>query len=62
MRLMTLQRCIEITQQMFDEYVEPLGKSLMFGEVSSISLPIHRRGTKDKDWLAHARFKHTLSI
>ena len=62
MRLMTLQRCIEITQQMFEEYVEPLGKSLMFGEVPSISLTIHRRGTKDKDWLAHVSFKNTLSI
>lgn len=62
MRLFTLDRAVEITNSVFDTYVEPAGLSLMSGEVPSVMLSINRRGTKEKDWLAQVRFKNTLAI
>lgn len=62
MRLMTLDRAAEITAEMFDQYVEPLGMSFMSGEVPSVMFTIHRRGSREQDWLAQVRFKNTLTI
>lgn len=62
MRLFTLDRAVELTNEMFDQYVEPVGLSLMSGEVPSVMFSINRRGTKERDWLAQVRFKNTLAI
>lgn len=62
MRLFTLDRAVEITSEMFDNYVEHVGMSLMSGEVPSVLFSINRRGTKERDWLAQVRFKNTLAI
>ena len=62
MRLITLDEAVQISSEMFDRYVEHVGISLMSGEVPSVMFSIHRRGTKDKDWLAQVRFKNTLAI
>ena len=62
MRLITLTEAVKITSDMFTDYVEPLGMSMMSGEIPSIMFMIHQRGSKDLDWLAHVRFKNTLPI
>ena len=60
MRLMTLDECASITTKLFDRFVCPLAVSHMTGEVPSIHLGIHRRGSKDQDWLAMVKYKHTI--
>lgn len=62
MRLITLDEVVDITREMFDNYVEHVGISLMSGEVPSIMFAVHRRGSKEHDWLAEVRFKNTLAI
>lgn len=62
MRLLTLDECADVTTKLFDRFVCPLAVSQMTGEVPSIHFGIHRRGTKDKDWLAQVKYKHTMSI
>lgn len=62
MRLITLDEAVQITNEMFSEYVEHVGLSLMSGEVPSVLFSINRRGTKERDWLAQVRFKNTLTI
>jgi len=60
--MITLDEAVAITDDMFTNYVEPVGLSLMSGEVPQIMFSINRRGTKEKDWLAQVRFKNTLAI
>lgn len=62
MKLITLDHMANIAVEMFDDYVEPLGISLMYGQVPSITFNIHRTGTLEKDWLARIRFKNTMEI
>ena len=62
MRLITLDECAELTDQLFDRFVMPLAVSNMTGEIPSIHFGIHRHGTKERDWLAHIRYKHTMTI
>lgn len=62
MKLITLDQMADIAVEMFNSYVEPLGISLMYGEVPSVTLNIHRTGTLEKDWLARIRFKNTVEI
>ena len=62
MRLFTLQRAVQISNEMFSEYVEPLGLSMMSGEVPQMMFMIHQRDSKYQDWLAQVRFKNTLTI
>lgn len=61
-KIISLDEMVEITSEMFDTYVEPVALSLMCGEVPSTTFVIHRTGTKENDWLAHIRFKNTLTI
>lgn len=62
MRLITLDECAELTTHLFDRFVCPLAVSQMTGEIPSIHFGIHRHGTKEQDWLAHIKYKHTMSI
>ena len=62
MRLLTLDECADITTKLFDRFVCPLAVSQMTGEIPSIHFGIHRHGSKEQDWLAHVRYKHTMSI
>ena len=62
MKMMTTARQIEIIRDMFDSYVEPVASSFMCGEVPSTVFEIHRRGTRENDWLAFIRFRNTLTI
>lgn len=62
MKMMTTMRQIEIIRDMFDLYVEPVASSFMCGEVPSTVFEIHRRGTREGDWLAFVRFRNTLTI
>ena len=61
MKMMTTARQIEIIRDMFDSYVEPVASSFMCGEVPSTVFEIHRRGTRENDWLAFIRFLTTGS-
>lgn len=62
MKMMTTNRQIEIIREMFDKYVEPVASGFMCGEVPSTVFEIHRRGTREGDWLAFVRFRNTLTI
>ena len=55
-------QAIVMIKDVFDNYVEPVAKSFMSGELPSVMLTIHRRGTREKDWLAHVRFKDSLTV
>lgn len=62
MKMITTSRQVEIITAMFDQYVEHVASSFMCGEVPSTVFAVHRRGTKEQDWLAMVRFKNTLTI
>lgn len=62
MRLFKLIQAVQIANDMFDNYVEPLGMSMMSGEVPQVMFLIHQRDSKDQDWLAQVRFKNTTAI
>lgn len=62
MKTITTTRQVEIIIEMFDRYVEHVASSFMCGEVPSTVFAVHRRGTKERDWLAMIRFKNTLTI
>ena len=62
MKMMDVERQIEIIKEMFDLYVEPVASGFMFGEVPSSVFAIHCHGTKESDWLAAVRFKNTVTI
>lgn len=55
-------QAIDMIKDVFDNYVEPVAKSFMSGELPSVMLTIHRRGTREKDWLAYVRFKDSLTV
>ncbi|MCM1531873.1 MAG: hypothetical protein NC114_06335 [Ruminococcus flavefaciens] len=57
-----MNQLAEITTELFNEYVAPVAKSMMTGEVPSAMLTIHRLGTKDKDWLAQVQFKDGMPV
>lgn len=59
---MTIERQIEIIRNMFDQYVEFVAGSFMYGQVPSTVFMIHRTGSKEKDWLASVRFRNTITI
>ena len=62
MRLISMKQIVDISVNLFNEYVEPVALSIMSGEVPSITFNIHTRGTKEKDWLAYTRFKNTSAL
>lgn len=62
MRLFTLDEAVQITTELFDQYVIPVGKSFMTGEIPSVMLTIQRIGSKEDDWLAQVRFKDTAQV
>ena len=62
MKMMTVKEEVDVIRRVFDDYVEPVASSFMFGEVPSTVFVIHRNGTKERDWLASVRFKNTLTI
>lgn len=62
MRFNTLTELAIITTELFDQYVAPVAKSLMSGEVPSAMLTVHRMGTRDKDWLAFVQFKDGMPV
>lgn len=61
-KMMSVKEEIDIIRRMFDDYVEPVASSFMYGEVPSTVFVIHRQGTKERDWLASVRFKNTTTI
>lgn len=62
MRFNTLTELAEITVELFDQYVAPVAKSFMSGEVPSALLTVHRTGTKENDWLAQVQFKDGMPV
>ena len=62
MKMLTTQKQIEIIRDVFDRFVEPVASSFMSGEVPSTMFTIHRKGSREKDWLASVRFRNTLTI
>lgn len=62
MKMMSIKEEIDIIRRIFDDYVEPVASSFMYGEVPSTVFVIHRKGTKERDWLASVRFKNTVTI
>lgn len=62
MKMIATARQVEIVIDMFDRYVEHVASSFMCGEVPSTVFAVHRKGTKERDWLAMIRFKNTLTI
>lgn len=62
LKTISLDRMVELTQDAFNNYVEPVAYSFMSGEVPATTFMIHRTGTKENDWLAHVRFKNTVTI
>ena len=62
MRLFDLDDAAQMTVDVFNDYVEPVGISLMCGEVPTIYFEVHKTGTKENDWLASVRFKNSANI
>lgn len=62
MRTITLDRCAQIVQDMFERYVEPFGLSLMYGEIPKVILNIHRRGSKEHDFLASVSIRNSVTV
>ena len=59
MRTFTVDQSVKMVEEVFNRYVEPIVKNYLLGEIPQLILTIHRRGTKDKDWLAQIRWKET---
>lgn len=62
MRTISMNDMVDIALDMFNEYVEPVASSFMYGEVPTSTIMIHRTGTYDHDFLTKVRFKNTTSI
>lgn len=62
MRLVTADRMVEITLDMFTTFIEPLACSFMYGEVPTSTIMIHRTGNYDNGWFTKVHFKNTISI
>ena len=62
MRMITTDEIINISCDLFNDYVEPAAVAIMSGEVPSIVFNLHLSGTKDKDWLATTKFKNTPAM
>lgn len=58
---LTIDEMCNITQRMFNQYVEPVSLSLMSGEVPNTTFMIYRN-RDSQDWLAEVKFKNTLTI
>ena len=62
MRTVSMNDMVDITLEVFNEYIEPVACSFMYGEVPTSTIMIHRTGTYDHDYLTKVRFKNTTSI
>lgn len=62
MRTVSMNDMVDITLDVFNEYIEPVACSFMYGEVPTSTIMIHRTGTYDHDYLTKVRFKNTTSI
>lgn len=62
MRLLPVDDMVQISLEMFTEYIEPLACSFMYGEVPTSTIMIHRTESYDNDWFTRVHFKNTISI
>lgn len=62
MKTITIDQMIQITTEMFNDYVEPVALSLMCGEVPNTTFIIHRIGSDGNDLFPRVRFKNTVNI
>lgn len=62
MKTITIDQMIQITTEMFNDYVEPVALSLMCGEVPNTTFIIHRIGSEGNDIFPRVRFKNTVNI